>query len=104
MTPNTVPSIFHIDSATLITEPYLSLSVLERFPEACFLGFLSEEQNYREIRAKQRFQTGNTERSSALACDFREVRDVIVVRIVDGRRGLRLQKQSCRTLRTSFLW
>ena len=40
----------------------------------------------RYVRHKGFRLCGNTERSSALACDFREVRDVIVVRIVDGRR------------------
>ena len=57
-----------IDSATRITEPSLSsLSVLQRFREACFLCFLSEEQNHREKLAKQR-HCGNTEQSSVLVC------------------------------------
>ena len=63
------------------------LSVLQRFPEACFLCFLSEEQNHHEKRAKQRLQTLWEHRTvqCSRVC-FREFRDAIEVRIVDGRR------------------
>ena len=40
-----------------LLSPLSSLSVLQRFPEACFLGFLFEEQTHHEKRVKQRFQT-----------------------------------------------
>ena len=40
----------------------------------------------RNVRTRGFKHCGNTERSSVLACGFREVRDAIVVRIVDGRR------------------
>ena len=39
----------------------------------------------RNVLNKGSQHCGNTEQSSVLACDFREVRDVIVVRIVDHR-------------------
>ena len=66
----------------------LFLSVCTLFPEAGSLCFLSEEQTHLEKSAKQRFHTlqKNIEPSSVLVCGFRDVRDAIVVWIVDGRR------------------
>ena len=40
----------------------------------------------RNVRNRGLTHCGNTEQSSVLACGFREVTSVIVVRIVDGRR------------------
>ena len=40
----------------------------------------------RNVRNRGFLHCGNTEQSSVLACNFRDVRDVIVVRIVDGCR------------------
>ena len=41
----------------------------------------------RNVRNRGFQLCGHTEQSSVLTCGFREVRDVIVVRIVDGRRA-----------------
>ena len=47
-----------VTQSTLITEPSLSsLSVWQRFPDACCLCFLPEEKTHHEKRAKQRLQT-----------------------------------------------
>ena len=49
MTPSTVPSTFpwhRLCNAGHRTFSFLSFSALQRFPEACFLCFLSEEQNH----------------------------------------------------------
>ena len=79
-----------INSATLITEPFLSslsLSVLQRFPD-CMLSLLSfrgTKSSMRNVQKRGFKHCENTELSSVLAYGFREVGE-IVVQILDGRR------------------
>ena len=91
MTPDTVPSTFHwhrLCNTGRKTFSFFCFSLSSNgFPIACFLYFLSEEQNHqcKEVQNRGFKHCVNTDLSSVVVHGFREVPE-IVVRIVDERR------------------
>ena len=106
MTPNTFPSFFHIDSATLITEPYLSLcfATISRGMLSWLPLWRTQLITVRYVRHKGFRLCGNTERSVLSRVIFEKSEMLSIVRIVDGRRVSVCRSNLVELLGTSFLW
>ena len=85
------PSAMKLEEREFVVDSGASVHIVSREkPQLCRIGKPEKSLNIRRRllhHEKRAFKhRGNTEQSSVLACGFREARDAIVVRVVDGRR------------------